>query len=118
MIGGEGGRKNEESDWRQDGPSLIHWQRHWLETGFDSAIVLVKVWGPEEDLIPCHRKKLVDCSEVFATMLGWSSRNCSEDESRAPNNDERREIIDFSKNPTLTAQLFRTLLRVSIPIPN
>jgi hypothetical protein len=98
-------------DWRDESPSLIQSQRHVLQTGLYSDVV-VKVGGPEEELIPCHRFVLMSRSRVFATMLEERWRNSSE--SIKDSDDQRNEIIDLSKNPAVTSKAFRSFLRVSI----
>jgi hypothetical protein len=104
-------------DWRDESPSLIQSQRHVLETGLYSDVVL-KVGGPDEEFIPCHRFVLMSRSRVFATMLEERWRNCSE-ESIKDSDDQKREILDLSENPLVTAQAFRAFLRViRLPITN
>jgi hypothetical protein len=100
-------------DWRDEKPSLIQSQRHVLETGLYSDVV-VKVGGRGEEFIPCHRFVLMSRSGVFAAMLEERWRNCSE--SSKDSDDQNREIIDLSENPLVTAQAFLAFLRVSIPI--
>jgi hypothetical protein len=108
-------QRSSSEDWRDEKPSLIRSQRHLLETGLYSDVV-VKVGGRGEEFIPCHRFVLMSRSRVFATMLEERWRNCSE--SMKDSDDQKREIIDLSENPLVTAQAFRAFLRVRLPITN
>jgi hypothetical protein len=76
MAEGNGMEESSSSvwDWRDESPSLIQSQRHVLQTGLYSDVV-VKVGGPEEELISCHRFVLMSRSRVFATMLEERWRN-------------------------------------------
>jgi hypothetical protein len=109
---------NRVKDWRDERPSLIQLQRHLLEKGLYSDVV-VKIGGggtagPVE-LIPCHRYVLMSRSEVFERMLEGSWRNGY---SEIMNTDDHSKVIDLSKNLRVTAQGFRTFLRVRVPISN
>jgi hypothetical protein len=105
--------KSGSGDWRDEKPSLIQSQRHVLETGLYSDVV-VKVGGTKVEFIPCHRFVLMSRSGVFAAMLEERWRNCSE--SMKDSDDQKREIINLSENPLVTAQAFRAFLRVRLPI--
>jgi hypothetical protein len=109
--------KSGSGDWRNGRPSLIQSQRHVLETGLYSDVV-VNVGGRGEEFIPCHRFVLMSRSGVFATMLEERWRNCSESMKDSDSDDQKREIIDLSENPLVTAQAFRAFLRVRLPITN
>jgi hypothetical protein len=106
--------KSGSGDWRDEKPSLIQSQRHVLETGLYSDVV-VKVGGREEEFIHCHRFVLISRSGVFATMLEERWRNYSES---MKDSDDQRDVIDLTENPLVTAQAFRAFLRVRLPITN
>jgi hypothetical protein len=100
-------------DWRDDKPSLIQSQRHVLETGLNSDVVVKVrgggVTGPE--LIRCHSFVLMSRSAVFQTMLEGRWGKCAK---LMKDVGDKGEVIDLSKNPTVTGHAFRAFLRVRI----